>query len=58
MRVSLDVFMIVLEDRSQEFVFGRMDGLDDEAIVPTKVEERPRLARRTQLGKYVLCRQR
>jgi hypothetical protein len=46
MGISLDMFVVLLEDRAEELVFGGVDGLDDEAVVAAKVEERARLARR------------
>ena len=39
MGISLDVFMVIFQDRSEEFVFGMSDGFDDEPIVSREVEE-------------------
>jgi len=45
MWVTLDVGVIFLEDRKEEFGFGVTDSFDDESVVARKVEERPRFAR-------------
>lgn len=39
MRVIFDVCIIVLQDRSEEFMFGMGDGLDDESVISREVEE-------------------
>lgn len=53
-RIALDVLVVLLEDRPEEFVFGMRDGLDDEPIIAGKVEEGTRFPRRSQLGENVL----
>lgn len=39
MRIGLDVFVVIFQDGSKEFVFGMRYGLDDESIVSREVEE-------------------
>jgi len=39
MRVLLDMFMILFQDLSQEFVFGVSDRLDNESIISGEIEE-------------------
>jgi hypothetical protein len=39
MWISLDVFMIIFQDRSEELVFGMSDSLDNESVVSREVEE-------------------
>jgi hypothetical protein len=41
------MFVILLENGSNELVFGVMNSLDDEPIIAREVKERPRLARRS-----------
>ena len=58
MWIALDVRMILGKDAAEELVLGVVDGLDDEAVVARKVEERAGLAGRAELGEYVLCGER
>lgn len=46
MWVRQNVLVVMFQDRPQEFVFGVSDGLDDEFIISTEVEERTRFAGR------------
>jgi hypothetical protein len=39
MWISLDVFMVIFQDGSEELVFGMSYRLDDESIVSREVEE-------------------
>jgi hypothetical protein len=50
MGISLDMFMIIFEDRSEEFVFGMSDGFDDESVVSREVEERTGFTGGAQFG--------
>ena len=57
MRVVLDVRMVVFENRPEVLVFGVMNRLDDEAIVPRKIKEGSRLSWRPEFGQNIFCRQ-
>jgi hypothetical protein len=57
-RVALDVGVIGREERAQEAVLGVTDRLDDELEISRVVEEGARLARRAELRKDILCRER
>jgi hypothetical protein len=57
MRIVLDVCMVVLKDRPEVLVFGVMDRLDDETVVPREVEEGSRLSWRPEFGQNVFRRQ-
>lgn len=57
MRVILDVLVILRQDLAEELVLGVMDGLDNEPVVAREIEERPRLAWRTELREDVLRRE-
>jgi hypothetical protein len=53
MWVLLDVLVIVLEYLAQELVFGMVDRLDDETVVPRKVKEGTRFAGGPEFGENV-----
>jgi hypothetical protein len=55
-RVLLDMVVVILEDLSQEFMFGVMNSLDDVLVITREVEKAATLARGAQLGKDVLAR--
>ena len=49
-------YIVQWKDLAEELVLVVVDRLDDEAVVSREVEERPRLAGRTQLRENVLGR--
>lgn len=53
--VLLYVVVVVLQDLSEEFVFGMVDRLDDVLIVPGEIEETATLAWRAELRQDVLA---
>jgi hypothetical protein len=48
-RVLLNVVVVVLQDLSEELVFGMMDGLDNVLVVAGEIEEAAALAGRAEL---------
>ena len=48
------MLIVVLEYPAEVFMFGVVDGLDDEAVVAREVEEGAGLAGRAELGEDVL----
>lgn len=53
MRVLLDMFMILLQNLSQEFVFGVSDRLDNESIISGEIEEGSGFSRGTEFREDV-----
>lgn len=49
MRIVLDKLVVFFEDGTQELVLRVTDRLDDESIIPRKIEKRAGFTRRTQL---------
>ena len=41
MQIALDMFVIVLENAAEEFVFVVVDRLDDETVIAGKVKDKP-----------------
>lgn len=58
MGIVLHVCIILLQHGKKELMLRMTDRLDYKAVVPGKVEERARLARRAQFREDVLGRQR
>jgi len=53
MRVLHDVFVVLLQDLPQEFVFGMSNRFDDEPIISREVEEGSRFPWRTEFREDV-----